>query len=63
MATQWTVKIDDEGISICKGERVAVYWDRSEWVEDPNVVFSIAHAIAAISTDTEVLYALLAKDS
>lgn len=49
------VVIEDDIISINeKGQEIAM-WIKDEWVDDPNVVFSIANAIKLAYTNIEKL--------
>ena len=42
---KFNIVYGDRYIQILKGNKEIVYWDREEWIEDPEVVFSIAYAI------------------
>jgi hypothetical protein len=45
------VDFGDDHIAIFDKDGEIVYWDRSEWEIDPEVVFSIANAIWLASTE------------
>lgn len=51
-----SVRITDDYIQIVDdtGDEV-VYWDRQEWIEDPEVTLSIAQAIVMALTRPHVL--------
>lgn len=38
------IKYTEDSISISDSLGEIVYWDKQEWVEDPTLVLSIAHA-------------------
>jgi hypothetical protein len=50
-----TVVFHDDAIEIQHRGVESHYWIRDEWIEDPEVVFSIANAVHAIHTDPGLL--------
>lgn len=33
-------------IAVTRGKSEIVYWDKQEWIDDPEIVFSIANAVS-----------------
>jgi hypothetical protein len=56
-----TVKFTDDSIGIYEGKKEIVYWYKTEWHEDPDLVYSIANAVKLAYTDPEKLKKLLKK--
>ena len=53
------VKFYDDDITIYDGDGTeVVHWVMGEWIEDPEIVFSIANAIHMMHTDPEELLAI-----
>jgi hypothetical protein len=48
----------DDFICILKGNKELCYWHIDEWTEDPQVAFSIFHAIELATTDPDKLITL-----
>ena len=55
-----TITIRTDFIRISDGARELVYWDRQEWVEDPDLTTTIANAVFLASTDPAAFRAKLA---
>lgn len=56
------IEITDDAIRIYDaGDREIVGWIKDEWIEDPDVVFSIVNAVLLKLTDQDELLRLLKK--
>jgi hypothetical protein len=56
------IDINAEYIQICDEHGEIVYWDRAEWLDDPNIVIPIANAIMlALTKDGQTLRDKLKK--
>jgi len=61
MVHKMKVNFGKDYIQILENKKEIVYWDREEWKEDPEVVFSIANAILLSQKDPQKLKRLLKK--
>lgn len=60
MKKETIISIDSQYIEIIHKNEEIVYWERQEWLDDPDIVLSIANAIyLAASGDIDILKKLL----
>lgn len=57
-----SIKIDDESVTIYYEEKELVKWLDEEWIEDPDVVFSILFYVCLAYEDPKKLYEFLKVD-
>ena len=50
-------------IQITEGKKEVAYWDIQEWIDEPEIVFSIANAVKLALTDPEKLKELIDYNS
>ena len=50
-----TVEYGLDHIRVVDKQKEIVYWDKQEWIEDPDVVFAIANAIDLCSRNPNEL--------
>jgi hypothetical protein len=43
--SRYSINFDPEGIAIYHDDNEVLYWHKQEWIDEPEVVFSIAYAI------------------
>ncbi len=55
------VEINEDSIRIFENQVEIVGWNQTEWIEDPNIITSIANAIHLAVTDPEWLKETLKK--
>lgn len=54
-----SIKFFNDYIAILQGTKEIVGWDLNEWIEDPQIVFSIGHAIQLALKNPKKLVNLL----